>query len=86
MTVSKKHEEVKVERVPVSGEASETDIGEQDVSMPVTEEEVEVTKRPVKKEEIRVRKESVEGEEVIEEDLRKEEVEVEGEAEDSDGR
>jgi uncharacterized protein (TIGR02271 family) len=86
MTVSKKHEEVKVERVPVSGEASETDIGEQDVSMPVTEEEVEVTKRPVKKEEIRVRKESVEGEEVIEEDLRKEEVEVEGEGEDSDGR
>ncbi|WP_053057500.1 PRC and DUF2382 domain-containing protein [Rubrobacter aplysinae] len=79
MTVPKKHEEVKVERVPASGEASEGEIGDQEVSMPVTEEEVEVTKRAVKKEEIRVRKEAVEDEEVVEEDLRKEEVEVEGE-------
>jgi uncharacterized protein (TIGR02271 family) len=85
MTVPKKHEEVKVERIPASGEASEQDIGDQNVSIPVTEEEVEVTKHAVKKEEIRVRKEAVEGEEVIEEDLRKEEVEVEGEEEGDEG-
>lgn len=76
MSVPKKHEEVKVDRVPVEGEASESEIGEDEVRMPVTEEEVEVTKRPVQNEEIRIRKETVEEEEVIEEDVRKEEVDV----------
>jgi uncharacterized protein (TIGR02271 family) len=33
-----KHEEVSVERVPVSGEATEAQIGEDEVSVPVTEE------------------------------------------------
>jgi uncharacterized protein (TIGR02271 family) len=76
MTVPKRREEVKVDRVPVEGEASESEIGEDEVRMPITEEEVEVTKRPVQKEEIRIRKESVEEEEVVEEDVRKEEIEV----------
>lgn len=75
-TVPTRHEEVTVDRVPASGEASETDIGEQDVSMPVTEDEVVTEKKAVKKEEIRVSKEAVEGSETVEEDLRKEEVEV----------
>jgi uncharacterized protein (TIGR02271 family) len=81
MTVPKRREEVKVDRVPVEGEASESEIGEDEVRMPITEEEVEVTKRPVQKEEIRIRKESVEEEEVIEEDVRKEEVEVDDDSE-----
>ena len=75
--VPTRHEEVWVERVPVDGDASEAEIGEDEVVMPVTEEEVVVEKRPVVKEEIRVRKDVVEGEEVVEEDVRKEEVDVE---------
>jgi uncharacterized protein (TIGR02271 family) len=72
-----KHEEVSVERVPVSGEATEAQIGEEEVSVPVTEEEVVVDKRAVAKEEVRLRKDVVEGTEVVEEDVRREEIDVE---------
>jgi uncharacterized protein (TIGR02271 family) len=72
-----KHEEVSVERVPVSGEATEAQIGEEEVSVPVTEEEVIVDKRAVAKEEVRLRKDVVEGTEVVEEDVRREEIDVE---------
>jgi uncharacterized protein (TIGR02271 family) len=72
-----KHEEVSVERVPVSGEASEAQIGEDEVEVPVTEEEVVVGKRAVAKEEVRIRKDVVSDTEVVEEDVRREEVEVE---------
>ena len=77
--VPTRHEEVSVERVPVEEgrEASEADIGEDEISMPVTEDEVVVEKRPVVKEEIRVRKDAVQDEEVVEEDVRREEVDVE---------
>ena len=78
ISVPTRHEEVSVERVPVEGrEASEAEIGEDEVTMLVTEEEVVVEKRPVVKEEIRVRKDVVEDEEVVEEDVRREEVDVE---------
>ena len=78
ISVPTRHEEVSVERVPVEDrEASEAEIGEDEVVMPVTEEEVVVEKRPVAKEEIRVRKDVVEDEEVVEEDVRREEVDVE---------
>jgi uncharacterized protein (TIGR02271 family) len=78
ISVPTRHEEVSVERVPVEGrEASEAEIGEDEVSMPVVEEEVVVEKRPVVKEELRIRKDVVEDEEVVEEDVRKEEVDVE---------
>jgi uncharacterized protein (TIGR02271 family) len=78
VNVPTRHEEVSVERVPVEGrEASEVEIGEDEVVMPVTEEEVVTEKRPVVKEEIRVRKDAVQDEEVVEEDVRKEEVDVE---------
>jgi uncharacterized protein (TIGR02271 family) len=72
-----KHEEVSVERVPVSGEATEAQIGEDEVSVPVTEEEVIVDKRAVAKEEVRLRKDVVEDTEVVEEDVRREEIDVE---------
>ena len=75
--VPTKHEEVSVERVPVSGEATEAQIGEDEVSVPVTEEEVVVDKRAVAKEEVRVRKDVVEDTEVVEEDVRREEIDVE---------
>jgi uncharacterized protein (TIGR02271 family) len=79
--VPTRHEEISVERVPVEGEATEAQIGEDEVVVPVTEEEVVVHKRPVLKEEVRIRKEVVEETEVVEEDVRREEVEVEDETE-----
>ena len=75
--VPKRREEVSVDRVPVSGETPASEIGEDEIRIPVVEEEVVVEKRPVKKEEIRIRKEVVEEEELVEGDVRKEEVEVE---------
>jgi uncharacterized protein (TIGR02271 family) len=72
-----KHEEVSVERVPVSGEATEAQIGEDEVEVPVTEEEVVTDKRAVAKEEVRIRKDVVEDTEVVEEDVRREEIDVE---------
>jgi len=75
--VPTRHEEVSVERVPVSeGTTTEAEIGEDEVSVPVTEEEVVVEKRPVAKEEVRIRKDVVEDTEVVEEDVRREEVDV----------
>jgi uncharacterized protein (TIGR02271 family) len=77
IVVPTRHEEVTVERVPVSeGTATEAQIGEDEVSVPVTEEEVVVEKRPVAKEEIRIRKDVVEDTEVVEEDVRREEIDV----------
>jgi uncharacterized protein (TIGR02271 family) len=76
--VPTRHEKVTVERVPVSeGAATEAQIGEDEVRIPVTEEEVVVEKRPVAKEEVRVRKDVVEDTEVVEEDVRREEIDVE---------
>jgi uncharacterized protein (TIGR02271 family) len=75
--VPTRHEEVSVERVPVNDrEASEAEIGDDEVSMPVVEEEVVTEKRPVVKEELRIRKDVVEDEEVVEENVRKEEIDV----------
>src|SRR5918997_4652978 len=75
--VPTRREEVSVERVPVSeGTATEAQIGEDEVRVPVTEEEVVVEKRPVAKEEVRIRKDVVEDTEVVEEDVRREEIDV----------
>jgi uncharacterized protein (TIGR02271 family) len=76
MEVPTRREEVTVDRVPVEGEVSEAQIGDDEVRVPVTEEEVVVEKRPVAKEEIRIRKDVVEDTQVVEEDVRKEEVDV----------
>ncbi|MDQ3184236.1 MAG: PRC and DUF2382 domain-containing protein [Actinomycetota bacterium] len=75
--VPTRHEEVSVERVPVSGEATEAQIGADEVSVPVVEDEVVVQKKPVAKEEIRVRKDVVHEQQIVEEDVRREEVEIE---------
>jgi uncharacterized protein (TIGR02271 family) len=82
LRVPKRREEVHVERVPVEEgrEASEAEIGEDEVRMPVTEEEVVTEKQPVAKEEVRIRKDAVEEEEVVEEDVRREEVDVDDES------
>jgi uncharacterized protein (TIGR02271 family) len=84
--VPKRREEVHVERVPVEGrEASEGEIGEDEVFMPVTEEEVVVEKRPEVKEEIRVRKDVAQDEEIVEEDVRREEVDIDDQTEQRSG-
>ena len=77
--VPTRHEEVSVERVPLSGEASEAQIGDDEINVPVTEEEVVVSKRPVVKEEVRIRKDVVEDTEVVEKDVRREAIDVEDE-------
>jgi uncharacterized protein (TIGR02271 family) len=84
LQVPKKRTEISVERVPVdeggtSGEeiTATPQIGEEEIVVPVIEEEIVVEKRPVVKEEIRIRKQVVEDVEVVEEDVRKEEVEIE---------
>jgi len=86
VSVPTRHEEVSVERVPVNEEGTGAEIGDDEVSVPVVEDEVVVDKRPVVKEEIRVRKDAVEDEEVVEEDVRKEEVDVEDATERLGGR
>jgi uncharacterized protein (TIGR02271 family) len=77
--VPTRHEEVSVERVPLSGEMSEAEIGEGEVVVPVTEEEVVVSKRPVIKEEVRIRKDVVEDTQVVEEEVRREEIDIDDE-------
>ncbi len=77
IVVPKKRVEVTVERVPVvDGEAAGSGIGEGEIVVPIVEEEVIVEKRPVVKEELRIRKEVVEDTEVVEEDVRREEIDV----------
>ncbi len=72
-----RREEVHVERVPVSEGTEGAEIGEDEIVVPVTETEVVVSKRAVVKEELRVRKDVVEGTEVVEEDVRREEIDIE---------
>ncbi|CAA9384912.1 MAG: hypothetical protein AVDCRST_MAG22-205 [uncultured Rubrobacteraceae bacterium] len=79
MEVPVRREEVHVERVPVSGEATEAEIGEDEIVVPVTEDEIVVSKRAVVKEEVRIRKDVVESTEVVEEDVRREEIDVQDE-------
>src|SRR5215203_5749122 len=75
--VPTRHEEVSVERVPVEGrEASEAEIGEDEVVIFLIKEEAVTEKRPMVKEEIRIRKDVVEDMEVVEEDVRREEIDV----------
>ena len=82
IVVPKKRTEVTVERVPVvEGEAAGSEIGEDEIVVPITEEEVIVEKRPVVKEELRIRTEVVEDTEVVEEDVRREEIEVDDQTE-----
>ena len=78
LAVPKKRQEVRMERVPIEEGAavSEPEIGDDEIRIPVIEEEIVIEKRPVVKEEIRLRKEVVEEEEVVEEDVRKEEVDI----------
>lgn len=92
IVVPKKRVEVTVEHVPVEGQdvsaggTAGPEIEEDEIVVPVIEEEVVVEKRPVAKEEIRIRKEVVEESEVVEEDVRREEIEVDDQTTDRHDR
>jgi len=79
--VSKRRERVYIERRPVSGDTTRGATFEDDeIHVPVTEEEVVVDKRPVVKEELVVGKETVEDSETIETDVRKERFDIKDDA------
>jgi len=69
-------EEVTVERRPVTGTSSAAEIGEDEIRVPLAQEEVIVEKRVVPKEELVIKKHQVQGEEMVEEDVRRERAEV----------
>ncbi|WP_080681946.1 YsnF/AvaK domain-containing protein [Sorangium cellulosum] len=79
VTVPVAREVVHVERVPASEArpiASGTTIEEGSISVPVREEQVEISKRPVVKEELRISKEVVHEQEQARATVRREEAEV----------
>jgi uncharacterized protein (TIGR02271 family) len=73
------HEEVEIERRPVTGARAgeRARIEEQEIHVPLSEEEAVVEKRPVVREELVVRKRPVEETEEVEADLRREVLDVE---------
>jgi uncharacterized protein (TIGR02271 family) len=79
LEVPVRKEEVVVTRGEASGEepVSEHAFKEEEISVPVMEEEVDVTKRPVKTGEVNIRKDAHTEEKEVSERLRKEDVEVE---------
>lgn len=75
------HEEVTVERQPLHGDAaraaaSRGTIGDDEIRVPLMEEEVVVDKRMVPKEELVIKKHAVQGEKTVEADLKKERIDV----------
>jgi uncharacterized protein (TIGR02271 family) len=75
------HEEVTVERRPLSADAAtDVTISEDEIRVPVMEEEVVTQKRVVPKEEVVIRKRAVSDTEVVEEDVRRERVDVDDSA------
>src|SRR5688500_12834952 len=75
--VTRMREEVTVERHSVEGrQPGDIDIGEDEIRIPVVEEEVVVEKRPVVKEEIVVKKHAVTDERTVEADVRRERIDV----------
>lgn len=87
ITVPVEHEEVVIERRPVSGKAASGKIGDTDeIRVPVQREEVEVTKEPVVTDEVSIGKRKVQGSQEAAASLRKEQLKVEkhGEAQITD--
>jgi len=74
-----KHEELVVERVPVSGEqpAGTASFREQEIRIPLSEEKARVEKQPVVREEVRVSKKEVPDTESFKEEVRSEDLKVE---------
>jgi uncharacterized protein (TIGR02271 family) len=74
-------EEVTVERRPLSADAAtDVTISEDEIRVPVMEEEVVTQKRVVPKEEVVIRKRAVTDTEIVEDDVRRERVDVDDSA------
>lgn len=69
-------EEVTVERRPATGMGTEASIGEDEIRVPLMQEEVVTEKRVVPKEELVIKKHQVQGEQVVEDTVRRERAEV----------
>ena len=74
--VNLKREEVVIERRPVNREAGATDIREDQIRVPLTEEEAVVGKRAVVKEELVIGKRVVEDQKTVDAELRREEFDI----------
>ncbi|MEA2695539.1 MAG: hypothetical protein QOJ16_4926 [Acidobacteriota bacterium] len=72
------HEEVTVERRPVTGDRTDVEITDDEIRVPIAREEVVVQKRVVPKEELVIKKHQVQGEQVVEDEVRRERAEVHG--------
>jgi uncharacterized protein (TIGR02271 family) len=79
--VTRERERVRIETRPISGETigSEARFQDDEIRVPVTEEELSVTKRPVAKEELVISKERVIEDETVQADLRKERFDIKDE-------
>jgi uncharacterized protein (TIGR02271 family) len=88
--VTRRREEVTIERRPVEAGARASAIGDEEVRVPLMEEEVVVEKRPVVKEELVVGKRVVEDRDVVDAEVRREEFDidsnVQGDGTTRDGR
>jgi uncharacterized protein (TIGR02271 family) len=86
--VSRQRERVRIERRPATGASAGARIENDEIRVPVTEEEVIVEKRPVVKEELVVSKERVTEPDRVEADVRKErfDIDQEGHVLDERGR
>jgi uncharacterized protein (TIGR02271 family) len=81
--VTRRREEIVTERRPVSDEVrADATISDDEVRIPLMEEEVVVEKRPVVKEELVVGKRTVEERDTVETDVRREEFDIETKATD----
>ena len=81
------HEEVEVERRPLSAESStRATIREDEIHVPLRSEEAFVEKRTVPREEVVIRKKLVAGEQHVEADLRHEQVDVDRNVQRGDAR
>jgi uncharacterized protein (TIGR02271 family) len=74
--VNLKREEITIERRPLNREAGGTDIRDDEIRVPLTEEEAVVDKRPVVKEELVIGKRVVEDQKTVDADVRREEFDI----------
>lgn len=80
INVPVRHEEVVVERVPVTdGRVGDADFDSETFTIPLSQEQVHVSKEPVVTEQVRVSKRDVESTEQVSANLRREELDVERE-------
>lgn len=80
-TVPVSREEVTIERRPIqAGAATGADIGEDEIRIPLTQEELVVDKRVVGKEEIVIKKQTITEDQTVEADLRRERVDIDKQA------